>query len=46
MYGNLCVNSDTIGLVSRSVSSLYSSMSHGGGNKVDVAEHECNFHML
>ena len=34
MYGNLCVSSATIGLVSRSVSSLYSVMSHGGGNKV------------
>ena len=34
MYGNVCVSSDTIGLVSRSVSSLYCAMSHGGGKKV------------
>ena len=36
MYGNVYVNSDTIGLVSRSVSSLHSVMSHEGGNKVGV----------
>ena len=46
MYGNVSVHSDTIGLVSRSVSSLYCAMSHEGGNKVGIAEHECNVHML